>query len=320
MRYAILIMMHKNPEQVLRLLKWYATDETVCFIHVDVKLQIDIVAFEHAVHRIKKDTIVLGNRFSGVLDTWSLVHIALRLAERAGIYETEHGINFSYYQLLSGQDYPIGNYRDFLSLLEQNYPSPYLNLCQRGSEKRIKKFDRIRYYKIRCFLTDRNVIHNVGIPVVAVVHLWEAIITKLSGSPAERLQKIQVETGFGAAWWTLPDTLIKLALQVERGECSDKLRTMLSVIKNTSTPEETFFQTLFLNSELADLKVKGNLTHCNFKEGKASTGHPCIFEVSDLEVLKYWSGHQHFFARKFDETVDSRIMDEIDSVIYGSEE
>ena len=53
MNQAILIMMHKNPEQVVRLVRYFPDDRCVCFIHVDKKCRINLKKFQENMDREK---------------------------------------------------------------------------------------------------------------------------------------------------------------------------------------------------------------------------------------------------------------------------
>lgn len=308
---AVMIMMHKNPHQVLRLVKWYASSETVCFIHVDSKLQIDMAEYEKELKAVKPETILMEERLSGVLATWRLVEITMKLMERALCYEEEHRIHFSYYQLLSGQDYPIGKYAEWVELLETSYPTVYLNLCSKPGDV-LRSMQRVRYTKPRSYMAD-HVPVGWQKPLTGVIHLYEMLVTFICGTPQEKLQKRGMQVAWGAAWWIIPDELARETMAVYRGEGSKKRRILRDTIKNISTPEESFFQSVFANSKFKDDKPGGNLTYCNFAtRGRVNTGHPYILEMADLASLKYWADRDHFFARKFDETVDHEIMDAVD--------
>lgn len=317
MQIAVLIMMHKNPDQVLRLLRWYQTPETVCFIHVDKKLSVDLDEFRKQVKQIKPESVVLEERMSGVLFSWSLVEITLKLAEYAVHYEEENKVHFSYYQLISGQDYPIGKYEEWLELLKKSYPNPFLNVCSRASEERMPRLERVRLNRVRDGLEDG--ISNPGIRkcCILVLHLLERIVTCLTGKPIRRLNKAGIDPAYGTQWWTLPDDVMVEALAAYHENGTDKLNTVYRVVRNTGTSDEVFFQTVFLNGSFSDRKRLGNLTFCNFGgRGRENTGHPYVIEMEDMDTIRYWAERNHFFARKFDVNVDENVMDEIDRQIY----
>jgi hypothetical protein len=71
-------------------------------------------------------------------------------------------------------------------------------------------------------------------------------------------------------------------------------------------PDELFFQTIMLSTPLADSVENEFLHYMDWSDGSA---HPAILRVADLPKLKA-SGM--LFARKFDASVDSEILDLLD--------
>lgn len=73
-----------------------------------------------------------------------------------------------------------------------------------------------------------------------------------------------------------------------------------------NTADETFFQTVLMNSPLRDSIFNDHLLFARWQEG---ANHPDVLGVDDLdEVL----ASQAFFARKFDETHDPEVLDELE--------
>ena len=85
-------------------------------------------------------------------------------------------------------------------------------------------------------------------------------------------------------------------------------------------PEENYYQTLLMNSSFKEeidvnppeMVAQNCKTYAHFlPEGRPFTGHPYIFTVKDTKCLMEQANNR-FFARKFDETVDSDILNWID--------
>lgn len=51
-----------------------------------------------------------------------------------------------------------------------------------------------------------------------------------------------------------------------------------------------------------------------FDDEHEPTGHPYILNINNLEMLK---NRKELFARKFDEKIDSKILDQLDNYIKG---
>lgn len=71
-----------------------------------------------------------------------------------------------------------------------------------------------------------------------------------------------------------------------------------------STPDESFFQTLVMNSPYKDKRVD-YLHYVDWSEDKSS---PKILTMKDIEKLKH-SGK--LMARKFDIALDGKIVEEL---------
>ena len=92
-------------------------------------------------------------------------------------------------------------------------------------------------------------------------------------------------------------------------------------------PEENYYQTLLMNSSFKgeidvnspEMVAQNCKTYAHFlPEGRPFTGHPYILTVEDTECLIEYA-KSRFFARKFDETVDSDILNWIDeNLLYDN--
>jgi hypothetical protein len=77
-------------------------------------------------------------------------------------------------------------------------------------------------------------------------------------------------------------------------------------------PDEIFFQTIILNSSFARRAVNDNLRYIEWKDPDA--GSPAILRKSDFQKL---ASSSKLFARKFDMTVDTEVLDFIDREIIA---
>ena len=92
---------------------------------------------------------------------------------------------------------------------------------------------------------------------------------------------------------------------------------LLSILKHIGTPDECFFQTIYLNMGYKIDDAEDNLVHCNFKsQGRPLTGHPYVIENADMKDVLYYAKEGCFFARKFDTHICESVLDEIDKLIY----
>jgi len=307
-RHAILIMMHQNPKQVARLVHYFPADRCVCFIHVDSKSGIDKCELRQCLDQVGengKQTVILKKSLSGVLACWSLVEISIELLKEAVSYEKEKGIKFGWFRLLSGQDYPLKPFDEYETYIDSN-PNEYMGLQLLEEDQHIRdKFARWRNPAPREYAANhpKSIIFNKS--YIGVSHVLEVIKTKLIGTPAEYLQKHEIIPAGGPSWWTISHALVGEILQ----EYSEN-GMITQVIRQTATPEESYIQTIYINSKLYHGLKTWNLTIANFgRREQVVTGHTYPFRKEDYEELVTCGD---YFARKFDESVDSEILDLLD--------
>lgn len=82
---------------------------------------------------------------------------------------------------------------------------------------------------------------------------------------------------------------------------------ILGFFKRAFAPEEMFFQTIIMNSPLKNEVVNKDEWYIDWS--RAREGHPPILTKADLPLLL---ASEKLFARKFDVTVDSEVLDLID--------
>ncbi len=81
----------------------------------------------------------------------------------------------------------------------------------------------------------------------------------------------------------------------------------MSFFKHTRVPDEVFFHSILLNAFDSDEIVNDDLFYIDWTEHKSS---PTTLTTTHLTQIKK---SQDLFARKFDITMDSKILDLIDS-------
>lgn len=312
---AVLLLVHKNINQIVRLLNKFNHDKIDVFIHIDSKWDISndeiriIKNFEH-VH-------VLDKRISTRLDDWSLVESTICLMDLCKKTEKEKKIHYRYFALMSGQDYPIKKIDFILNILENSYPQPFIDCTPYDSNNWLyHKFNSLpSKIKVNNYINNyikRGLIRKA---IKLPIFLYYAII-QLFVTPYKKLKCTNVLYG-GSAWWVLPDIVIDYILN----RIADREDELINILKTTYTPEETFFQIMTMQSPLAtmvrvnpkNIIAQNCMTYAYFSDiDKPFKGHPYIFTINEFEKIL---NLPHLFARKFDETVDSEILDMIDQFI-----
>lgn len=122
---AFLIMGHKNEAQIARLVSVLRSSRSTCFVHVDAESDIDVC---------RLGGVPVRNRLHGILGHFSLVEIAGELMREALSYGRDKGIKYSYFYLISGQDYPLVSVGKIINELEKTYPKPFIDCTPWSSD------------------------------------------------------------------------------------------------------------------------------------------------------------------------------------------
>jgi hypothetical protein len=125
--------------------------------------------------------------------------------------------------------------------------------------------------------------------------------TRLLRLPVPRRLPEGLEPYGGMAFWALTGETLAWLMRF-LGERPEVLR----FFRRTKMPDELFFQTVLLSS-LAET-VDNELLH--YLDWSSGSAHPATLTVADLPKLRA-SGR--LFARKFDASVDSEILDLLDA-------
>lgn len=106
----------------------------------------------------------------------------------------------------------------------------------------------------------------------------------------------------GSQWFCLPKRHVEYVLDL-----LDEHPEIVRFYRRSFIPDEMFFQTILMNSELRDEVVNDSKRFTDWSKRCVPT--PAILLAEDVPRLER-SGQ--FFARKFDTTMDSRVLDLLD--------
>lgn len=288
-KHAYLILAHKNFGQLRKMIELLDHPRNDIFLHVDAKARdFNPKDFEgitrHSWLQILPDRIDV--RWGGVSIMRSEIEL-LRTATLTARYD--------YYHLLSGMDMPIKPQEKVHEFFDAHKGKEFVNLW----EFKKSTLTRFRYYTV--FPEGEG-----SFPTRIVNHIFKG----LQMAVGFRINR-DVDFHFGSQWFSITDELAHYVLDHE-----DWLE---KVFRHTSTCDEIFLPTLICNSKFRDrlyvpVPVKSqkevNLSNMRFIDWTRgeSIRHPWTFRADDMELLQ--SVH-HFWARKFDETVDSEIIDKL---------
>lgn len=288
-KHAYLILAHKNMGQLRKLIELLDHPRNDIYLHVDAKAA-DFNPDEwQNITRYSKLHILperLNVNWGGV----SIMRSELLLL-KAAVKDGEH----DYYHLLSGMDLPIKSQDYIHEFFDDNKGKEFLNLWEFKSSTQ----SRFRYYTI--FPEGEGKFRTR-----IINHIFKGLQMAF-GIKINR----EVDFHFGSQWFSITHELAKYV--VENEDWLEK------VFRHTSTCDEIFLPTLVCNSPFRDKlymtdKVKNqkevNLSNMRFIDWTRgeSIRHPWTFRADDMKLLE---SVDQLWARKFDENVDSEIIDKI---------
>jgi hypothetical protein len=279
---AYLILAHKNLAQVVRLIDRLAGEQARFVLHVDARTDI---ADHRAELRARPRVLLLDESRATPWGSFELVRATLDVM--AAALDADGDVRRL--TLLSGQDYPIkprdriegfllGERRD-TSFIE-HFPLPRREWGTRGGMERIEDWHVELGGRRRSLRNSR-----VGIR------------RSLPG----RLKPYQ-----GGQYWSMTRSCAEHVLR-----SVDERPSLARFFRHAGVPDELFFQTIVMNSQLAAKVVNSDLRYERWDEGK---DHPAVLTTADLPALR---ASPALFAKKFDTSVDERVLDRVDSELLG---
>jgi hypothetical protein len=276
-----LILAHRLPEQLGRLVGALSEPEVTFITHVDAK--VDLKPFAEAVGRAAPaDCVTFVDQRERV--NWggfSTVRATLRLMAAATASTGCTG----YVILLSGQDYPIKSRASIKAFLARRNSAAFLD-CRRlpyagwegGGLKRVERW----YFR--------------DWPYHRLLERWTRRIL-----PHRRPPRGLRMYG-GSAWWCLSLDCARHVVEYSRSH-----RGTERFFEHALLSDEMFFQTVVMNSPFSRAVENDNLHYIDWRG--ADRSHPALLRAEDFEILV---ASPKLFARKFDASVDERILDMLD--------
>ncbi len=105
----------------------------------------------------------------------------------------------------------------------------------------------------------------------------------------------------GSQWFTLCRKHAEFLISYH-----DTHKDVAKFFRHIMLPDETYIQTILMNSPYKDDIINNNYRHIKFL---GNTYHPMIFDKTHFDELK---NNEAFFARKFSEKIDTEIIDLIE--------
>ena len=297
-----LILAHKNPLQLSRMIERLDDGASKFFIHLDAKTPIEPFAacLEGAHIRF------IEPRERCVWGDFSIVQATIRLMEAAS---EEQGV----FILMSGQDYPIQSKAYINDFLERNKEFDFIEiepLEEKWKPKMVK--DKLEHYHIlhseergnsNCYAPFRHC--SVFQKLRTLTHLLKGRLSvknfKLLCSLPKRIAPFERQYA-GSQFWAFSERTFYAVLHYIR----EHKAALEGYYKYTSSPDEIYFHSVLMDLVAKDstIKLKEQITYVNYFRKNN------VFVSEDFDKLTSEKGK--LFARKFDTDIDIEILDELD--------
>ncbi len=288
MKIAYLILAHKNPPQLTKLISTLNNSESDIYIHIDKKHSLyeykKNISIAKNIHFIKRRVNIKWGGFSMIKATLNL----LKLATQA---------HHDYYILLSGQDYPIKSYQELKNKLSESQ-FQYIDFYKMPAPEINIKMYRLEYF----FIPTKNRHSKSG-----------TIINNFLMKLGERNWKKAFGNAYphaGFQWWCLSHNCVQYILEYIKSH-----RKLVNYFRFVKIPDEMFFQTILSDSPFRN-HIQPSLMFADWKRGNPVPPLPAIIDESYLKSL---SESDKYFARKFDLAKYPDIFKKIDAHLLNSD-
>jgi hypothetical protein len=275
MRIAHLILAHKNPPQLERLVRALQHPACDMYIHVDKKS--DLSAFLYLTER--KDLFLVKKRTSIFWAGYGTIQATIN-----GFREIIPK-GYDYINVISAQDFPLMSAASIYNYILQRQGKEFIT-CESIDDEWTEAAHRVRLY------------HFINWRIPGKYRLSELADRFL---PARKYPLDHKIVG-RANWFTLTNAAAAYTL-----EFLDRNPAITRYYKYCWGADEFIWATALYNSSFRD-RIVNNLVYVDWTTPE-SKGHPKILRSEDFAAL-IASGK--LFARKFDANIDSAIIDRLE--------
>jgi hypothetical protein len=274
-RIAYIISAYKLPAQLERLVRRLAGPDVSFFIHVDRKTRRAV--YEEMTARTRGLDVVFLPRHVSHWGGFGHVRATLKGIDHV----VSARVPFDYAVLLTGQDYPLRSSAAIAGFLGDSGGRSYMSHWRLPFAAWSGRggLERIEDWHL---ITYRR------------LHL---------GLPLRRRLPLGLVPYGGGAYWCLTKRVVDYVHGFVLAHPA-----YVRFFEHVLVPDELFFQTIVMNSPLGDSVENDNLRYIEWSREPA----PAVLVRDDLPTLL---SSPKLFARKFDERIDSSVLDLLDAHI-----
>ena len=270
----ILILAHKNHNQIMRLINHLKTDFDL-YVHIDKRNKLNIKSF---------DNVNVYKEFKTYHGGVSLVIATLFLIEEA--YKN----NYDRYIFISGQDVPLKTNKEIINFFDTNKNKEYISYESINNSEAM--------YKEMSFRLNS---YNFGKLYRLIFH--RNIRELLSNFPLIK-RTTPENIYYGSQWWNLTNNAIKYILDYTKQNPN-----FLKRFNYTWGSDEFYFQSILLNSEFKNNCINDNLRYLIW-----GVGTPINFQMKDYDDIKNNINNNIFarkFDEDIDNTIIDKLYEDL---------
>ena len=279
MKLAHLILAHKDPELLERLVRTLRHENADIFIQLDKKSNIDDFKYIENIG----NTRFISDRVDIGWCCYSTIDATLKGFEEILLLKN----NYSHINLLSGQDYPLKP----IEFIQQHFFSNRATTFIHSASIADNEWDdgRARFTK-----------YSFGDFNIPGKYKLQAIVNAIL--PARKLPAGLKPYG-RSQWLTITPVCAQYVINYLKNNPRVK-----RYFKTVWAVDEVFFQTILVNSPYKYTLVNYNLRYIELDTGQ----RPINYTMADADKLATTDA---LFARKFDNAVSAEVLDYVDSLI-----
>ncbi len=295
-RAAYLILAHRQPGQVARLVGRLQHPQVRLWVHVDRRA--DEAEFRRWLH--PSEVTFIQPRYRIRWGRYSLVEATL-----AGLRAIqESGFPYQHALVLSGQDYPLASHDRLLGYLARHAGTSFVHHGPLSEPNNAHLRPRLGQYHLP--LPGNRALVYPYASGGSLKRTLNAVLRFSGRYPLPRVLPGGHAPYFGSNWVRLSPAALGWVLgQVDTNPGIERF------FRYCAVPDEHIFQTILLNATEAERGpiLNTNLTYAHWHRPPDRYHQP--LGLADLDAL-LTSGC--WLARKFDEQVDGKILDRLDAL------
>lgn len=281
--HAYMIIAHNQFALLEKLVKALDDERNDIFIHIDAK--VSNFDFDRFTKMTEYSTVAFTDkRFKIKWGSFDMIKAEYALFEKLFL----SGKKYDYVHIISGCDLPIKSNDEIHTFFSENYGKEFIHFT--SDKLNDTELDRVRAYHF--FPGRRNLVKRV-------LTILESKTAKVLG--INRIKNLEIQKG--SQWASITGSFAEYVYS--------RKDFVYKQFKHTFIPDEFFIQTLFVNSPYSGNLFMPDCNNNHFACARLidwERGNPYVWRIEDADIIK---NSPCIFARKFDLSVDSEIVDEI---------